>query len=97
LASTKSDLEFARSYGWVLNRSLSFGLGEWDVLALPRSLAQPVQTDQQSHQELLVRRLILGRNLSPIVRRPKDDSSAEVLLSKWIKGQLDMSASSQSK
>jgi hypothetical protein len=67
------------------------------VLALPRSLAQPVQTDQQSHQELLVRRLILGRNLSPIVRRPKDDSSAEVLLSKWIKGQLDMSASSQSK
>ena len=85
--SIASPTAFARSYGWILNRSLSYGEREWDVLAFPPSLVQPARSDQQRSQDQLVQRLISAQDLSLIVRSPNDDRSATDLLSAWFQDQ----------
>ena len=76
---------FARVYGRILNWSLSFGLREWDVLALPPSLDAAPQNDDQRRQDEVVQRVILSKDL-PLVRRSPGNAAAAVeLLGDWLR------------
>jgi hypothetical protein len=70
---------------------------EWDVLALPPSLAEPEQTDQQRLQNQLVQRLILAQDLALVVRQPNDHRSTGHLLSKWFDDQVAKANKNQRK
>ena len=95
--STEPVPGFARSYGWILSRSLSFGIQEWDVLALPPSLAEPVKSESQRLQDKLVQRLIAAQDLSLIARQPNDHRPAADVLSGWFEDEFFAARDKQGK
>lgn len=80
-ATAEPDEEFARSYSWVMNWSLSFGLAEWDCVVIHPSVAAPADS---SPRDALVRRLAAAQDLHLIDRAAADASSSEVILARWI-------------
>lgn len=74
-----------RLYSWVLNWSLSFGRQEWDVLALPPSLAQETAGPVDVGAEQLARRLIHGKDLATI--EPGEGPPA-ALFQAWLEKHL---------
>jgi lysophospholipase L1-like esterase len=76
------------SYSWILNWSLSFGLQEWDVVALAPSVAKADLAAAEKRGEEFTRRMVAAQDLSLIVRADGDQSSANEILAKWIRGQL---------
>jgi hypothetical protein len=85
MANIESVPTFARAYGRILNGSLSFALREWDVLALPPALDVPLRTDEQRHQDEVVRRVILSKDLPLILRDPGNSAPAVELLGNWLR------------
>ncbi len=75
-AAAASDEEFLRSYSWIMNWSLSFGLQEWDCVAIHPSVAAPNVAVPRSH---FLRQLVRAQDLTLIERATDDISSAEVL------------------
>lgn len=65
-AMTGTPEEQHRLYSWILNWSLSFGRQEWDVLALPPSLAQEAAGPVDATAERFARRLIHGKDLATV-------------------------------
>lgn len=65
-ARAASDEEFVRSYLWVMNWSLSFGLKEWDCIVVHPSVADPQGFDPR---DPLVKRLVKAQDLW-LVDRP---------------------------
>jgi lysophospholipase L1-like esterase len=88
MANIESVPTFARAYGRILNGSLSFALREWDVLALPPSLDVPLRTDEQRHQDEVVRRVILSKDLPLILRDPGNSAPAVELLGNWLRAAI---------
>jgi len=80
-ATADSDEQFVKSYSWVMNWSLSFGLQEWDCFVVHPSVAaagEPASRDE------LVRSLVRAQHLSLVDRAAGDESSAEDVLAKWL-------------
>lgn len=83
---TESDEEFARSYSWIMNWSLSFGLAEWDcVVVHPSVVASP----ENSPRDDLIRRLVKAQDLHLIDRTTSDVGSAESVLTHWIEAHTE--------
>lgn len=80
-ATAEPDEEFARSYSWVMNWSLSFGRADWDCVVIHPSVAAPADS---SPRDALVRRLAAAQDLHLLDRAPADASSSQVILSRWI-------------
>jgi len=80
-ATAEPDEEFARSYSWVMNWSLSFGRAEWDCVVIHSTVAAPADS---SPRDALVRRLVAAQDLHLVDRAATDASSSEVILSRWI-------------
>ena len=87
LTTTNSTTEFARLYGSLLNRCLSFGKKEWDVLVIPPSFVNAATSDREQHQGQLVQRLIRAQDM-PIIASPNNDATMTETLDKWLKEQL---------
>lgn len=81
--SAKSDVdeEFVRSYSWIMNWSLSFGLAEWDCAVVHPSVTA---SEESSPRDELVRRLVKAQDLHLIDRLKADNASVETILTRWI-------------
>lgn len=80
-ATAGSDEQFVKSYSWIMNWSLSFGLQEWDCFVVHPSVAAP---GPMAPRDDLVRQLVKAQHLSLVDRKFGDDASAEDLLAKWL-------------
>ena len=81
-ATADSDEQFVKSYSWVMNWSLSFGLQEWDCFVVHPSVVVP---GPAAPRDDLVRQLVKAQHLSLVDRAAGDaSSSAEELLAKWL-------------
>ncbi len=76
-----TDEEFFRSYSWIMNWSLSFGLQEWDCLVVHPSVVSPSSPDP--HHEL-IRKLVKAQDLTLLDRPKGNTSSAEKLFVKGL-------------
>ena len=86
--------EHIRSLSWVLNWSLSFGLAEWDCVALLPSVfetAPPPNVPREALAESLLtdltRHVVAGQDIGWLERRPGDTRPPEALLGEWLKAQ----------
>ena len=80
--------EAIRSHSWVLNWSLSFGLQEWDVVAIAPSVLKSGLTPEEKASDEFSRRMILAQDLNLIARPANDPSPPERILENWFRTQL---------
>lgn len=80
-ATADSDEQFVKSYSWVMNWSLSFGLQEWDCFVVHPSV---VAAGPIAPRDNLIRQLVKAQHLSLVDREVGDASSVEDLLAKWL-------------
>jgi lysophospholipase L1-like esterase len=83
---------YVRSYSWVLNWSLSFGVQEWDCVALPPSTATPELPAAGQERDPLARRLIAAQDLGTVLRGAGNRTPVADLLAGWLREQLRGSA-----
>ncbi len=81
-AAATIDEEFARSYSWIMNWSLSFGHQEWDCVVVHPSVVAP---DINVPRGDLIRQLVRAQDLTLIDRPAGDRSPAEVLFGNILK------------
>ena len=79
---------FYRSYTWILNWSLSFGVSEWDAFAVTPSVAKPDLTDAEREAEAQALEVITGQDLPYLTRLPGQTESVAALLQGWLRQQL---------
>lgn len=80
-ATASSDEEYFRSYSWIMNWSLSFGIQEWDCLVVHPAVATPDASNPRSD---LIRQLVKAQDLILIDRHSEDQSDAAVIFAKAI-------------
>lgn len=80
-AAADSDEQFVKSYSWIMNWSLSFGLQEWDCFVVHPSVAAAGPITPRDN---LIRQLVKAQHLSLVDREAGDAASAEDLLAKWL-------------
>ena len=81
-----------KSYTWILNYALSFGLQEWDVVGVTPSVIKADLTEAEQKQEAFARQIILAQDLSVISRDPdakeKATAAPQQVLEAWLRAQL---------
>ena len=86
--TSSSREQYVRTYSWILNYALSFGLRTWDVIAIDPALASEPRSPEQRTRGRLVEQLIRAQDL-PFVKSPADKSTpAGDVLKQWIAEQL---------
>ncbi|AGA26754.1 GDSL-type esterase/lipase family protein [Singulisphaera acidiphila] len=75
---------FIHDYAWLMNWSLSFGLGGWDCVVVHPSVTAP---DHSGENDPLIRQLVRAQDLPLIDRLPGDDRTADELLRDWFRRQ----------
>lgn len=83
-AGPDDEERYIRSYSWILNWSLSFGLQEWDCVAALPSVAVPGVTVRQQRREALAREVIRGQDIGFVARRTGDRSPPGEVLARWL-------------
>lgn len=81
---------FIASYTWVLNWSLSFGVAEWDGVALMPAVLDPsAQAGDFATgvREGLTREVLAGQDIGWLDRQPGDTRPAAELLAEWLAAQ----------
>lgn len=86
-AQSTNDETLIRSYNWILNWSLAFGVAEWDSIAVLPSVTQPKLTGDESRRADLARRVVAGLDIGFIERTAGDGSQPEAILQRWIETQ----------
>jgi hypothetical protein len=76
------------SHTWILNWSLSVGLQEWDLVALPPSVLAATLTPQEQDSDAFALRMIRAQHVNLIVRPANDTAPPERLLENWLRAQL---------
>jgi hypothetical protein len=82
-ATDKSQGDYIRNYEWVLNRSFHFSRRLWDVLPVLPSATGPV-ADGDHDRALLAQKLVQGKDVQLLHRRPGDSRSAKAILAEWV-------------
>ena len=80
--------EAIRSYTWILNWSLSFGLQQWDVVGIAPSVLKAQLNPDERLAEEFARRQILAQDLSLLARPDGVTAPAEIVLENWLREQL---------
>ena len=80
--------EFHQHYAWIMNLSLSFGPQQWDVVAVPPSITEPLQTPEERRHEEFARRLIAAQDLHMVAREQGNAAATSEVLLTWLKEQL---------
>ena len=88
-ASADTTEAFINSYTWVLNNSLSFGYQEWDVFAVPPSLAATLEGDEAQHNAWQ-KRLIRAQDFELVEGDGGSVEAAEAALRTWLGKQIAM-------
>jgi len=85
-ATAASEEAFIRSYSWVLNWSLSFGVREWDCVALMPSVFGAPAAQQLGDALVadLTRDVIKGQDIPWLERAAGDVRPAQELVSEWL-------------
>lgn len=79
-----TDETFIRSYSWILNYSLAFGVAEWDTIAILPSVTERELSGDAIAYANLAQRVIAGSDLSCVVRTDGDDAEPEQILKRWL-------------
>ncbi len=88
-ATSENPEAFLHEFGWILSYSLSFGLQEWDVVAVPPSLAVPLEGEGKTRDEWQ-KRLIRAQDFPFIDGDGGDIAAAETTLRAWLTKQVAM-------
>lgn len=88
---------FARSFGWVLNWSLSFGHQEWDVVVVSPSFRLAADSPVQRQQEQLVSQLVSAQDLPYLTREHGQHESVTAAITDWVSEQIPQEAVKESK
>ncbi len=72
-------------HSWILNYTLSFGLQEWDVIAVAPSVLTPKLSEDEQTREAFCRKMVAAQDLGLIVRPQGDTASAETIFTRWFK------------
>jgi lysophospholipase L1-like esterase len=94
-ASARDQGQFIRTYAWVLNWAASFGVQEWDCVAILPSVLKPDLTVAERKREGLARKVIWGQHIPMIERRDDDTSPAQQILSRWLREQAAASCAAR--
>ena len=86
-ASADTTEAFIQSYSWVLNFSLSFGVQEWDVVAVHPSLATTL-SGEDLERDAWAKHLIRGQDFQLIQGQGGSMEAAEAAVRMWLKEQL---------
>lgn len=71
-------------HNWVLNFALSFGIQEWDVIAISPSVLNAKLSDDDQDRDRFSRRMIFAQDL-PLIARPEGSiDEAQAILAKWL-------------
>lgn len=81
-ANAPSDEQFASSYAWIMNWSLSFGSPTWDVIVVHPSVS--AMASDGKDRDGLIRTLVKAQDLSLIDRPQGNTSNAKDILSTWF-------------
>ncbi len=79
---------FARTFGWVLNWSLSFAHQEWDVVVVSPSFHLAADSPIQQQQEQLVSQLVSAQDLHYLTREHGQHESATAAIADWVREQI---------
>lgn len=72
------------NHNWVLNYALSFGLQEWDVIAITPAVLSAQLSDEEQDRNRYSRRMIFAQDL-PMIARPKESmDDAQTILTEWL-------------
>jgi hypothetical protein len=82
-ATDKSQGDYIRNYEWVLNRSFHFSRRLWDVLPVLPSVTGKIP-DRDADRALLARKLVRGKDVQMLDRRPGDSRSAKAIVAEWV-------------
>lgn len=80
-----NDEQFIRAVSWIMNWSLSFGLQEWDVIAVHPVVLDPAHT---SPRDGLIRQLMRAQDVNVIDRPEQDQRPASMVVTDWLQQQL---------
>ncbi len=76
-------------YVWTMNFALSFGIQEWDVVAVSPSVLKAKLTDEEREREDVARRLIRAQHLD-LIARPDDHAGPPIeVLSDWLRNSVN--------
>jgi lysophospholipase L1-like esterase len=88
-ATAADDEAFVRSYAWVLNWSIDFGLARWDRLAILPGVTAALGAGQDVRQPI-AEQVIRGADCDYLDRKPNDSRSPQEILGQWIGRQLQI-------
>ena len=88
-ATAPSFESYYRSTTWVLNWSLSFGVAQWDAFAVLPEVAQPQLTADEKERAAWALEVVTGQDIPYLVRPEGSQAEAAVLLTDWLRGQLE--------
>lgn len=72
------------NHSWTLNFALSFGVQDWDVLAVTPSVLKPELTAAEQDRDAFSRRMIFAQDLPLITRPAGSTDDAKTILTKWL-------------
>jgi len=78
---------FIERFSWVLNYSMSFGIAEWDCVAVAPSVANTGLHGEEREIDRWMRRLIRAQDLAAIDINEENEQSVEAVLVEWVKHQ----------
>ena len=87
-ATAPSREAYQRSYSWILNWSLSFGVQEWDCIAVPASVFTPKLSPEEQENDRLAGRLIFAQDLGTFGHKPDSPLPLQELVVRWLRQQL---------
>lgn len=77
-----------RAHGWILNWSLSFGLQEWDVVAIAPAVLGTGLSPAEQESDAFACRQIRAQDLNLIARPAHDSAPPEQILRDWLRARL---------
>ncbi len=92
-ATAENKEAFAKSFAWVMNWSLNFGLPTWDCVVVHPSVFEAGSED--GPYDDLIRQLVRAQDLTLIDRSEENTASGEDILTGWLQRQVKESRSAQ--
>ena len=77
-----------RSYSWILNWSLSFGLQQWDVIGITPSVLKANLAAEERHQDDFARQMISAQDLNIIARDATETATSQQIVEGWLRRSL---------
>lgn len=77
-----------RSYSWILNWSLSFGLQQWDVIGVAPSVLKANVSAEEKLQDDFARNMIFAQDLNLITRDATEGATPPQVVESWLRKSL---------